>query len=65
VQIEGRDPALVRAGKLVHGKLRPALTLGWVSPTYGLKLPALSLIAELSGDQLRDQLTVFDTKPRK
>jgi hypothetical protein len=65
VKIEGRDLTLVRAGKLVHGKLRTAPTLGWVSPTYGLKLPALSLIAELHGDQLRDQLTVFDTKPRK
>jgi hypothetical protein len=66
VQIQDRsDLALVRAGKLVHGNLRAAPTLGWVSPTYGLKLPALSLLAELRGEQLRDQLTVFDTKPRK
>lgn len=66
VQIVGKpNLALVRAGKIAHGKLKASPTLGWVSPNYGLKLPALSLIADLNGEHLRDQLTVFDTNPKR
>jgi hypothetical protein len=33
---------LVRAGECLAGKLMPKATQGWISPTYGLKIPALS-----------------------
>jgi hypothetical protein len=33
---------LVRAGELLHGTGKTSPTWGWVSPTYGIKLPALS-----------------------
>ena len=34
---------LVRAGELVYGEGAPSPVSGWVSPTYGYKIPALSL----------------------
>ena len=34
---------LVRAGETLVGSLIPAPFEGWFSPTYGVKLPALSL----------------------
>ncbi len=33
---------LIRAGERLHGSQIPAPTMGWVSPTYGRKNPALS-----------------------
>ena len=60
--------SLVRAGELVFGD-GPALPIdGWVSPTYGTKLPALSLAIEVSASQTVSFLTRFDLpkpKPRK
>jgi hypothetical protein len=38
---------LVRAGETVHGSGRADPIRGWVSPTYGVKLPALSLAVEM------------------
>jgi hypothetical protein len=38
----------VRAGKYLRGAGAPAPTLGWYSPTYGVKEPALSLLADYS-----------------
>jgi hypothetical protein len=38
--------SLVRAGELLAGSGVPGLTLGWVSPVYGIKIPALSLAIE-------------------
>ncbi len=38
---------LVRAGELVYGAGRVSPILGWYSPTYSVKIPALSLIATL------------------
>lgn len=40
---------LVRAGEVLHGSGSGDLTLGWYSPTYGVKLPALSFIADAVG----------------
>jgi hypothetical protein len=39
--------ALVRAGEVVQGELDPDPILGWHSPTYTVKEPALSLILSL------------------
>lgn len=38
--------SLVRGGQLLAGKSADALLRGWYSPTYGIKIPALSLAAE-------------------
>ncbi|MEX2144186.1 MAG: alginate lyase family protein [Anaerolineales bacterium] len=35
--------SIFRAGKLMHGQAKADPVLGWVSPTYGVKAPALSL----------------------
>lgn len=49
ISSEHKSPAisLVRAGELVHGEGRPLPFEGWASPTYGQKVPALSLNVEL------------------
>jgi hypothetical protein len=39
----------VRAGELLHGGGDVSPTWGWVSPTYGCKLPALSLAVTMQG----------------
>jgi hypothetical protein len=39
---------IVRAGSLVHGKYQPFPFEGWVSPTYGQKIPAVSLTLEVT-----------------
>ena len=38
---------LIRAGELVHGSGTVSPVSGWVSPTYGYKIPALSLAVEI------------------
>jgi hypothetical protein len=46
LQIEGIDQLnLYRAGKLIHGTLGPEATWGWSSKTYGVKKPALMVVA--------------------
>ncbi|MGA7192023.1 MAG: heparinase II/III family protein [Anaerolineales bacterium] len=40
--------SLVRAGELIHGQREVKPYEGWVSPTYGQKLPALSLAVEVT-----------------
>jgi hypothetical protein len=40
---------LARAGDLLHGSGPVSPTQGWVSPTYGTKIPALSLIVKAEG----------------
>lgn len=49
ISCEHKSPAisLARAGELVHGEGRPLPFEGWASPTYGQKVPALSLNVEL------------------
>ena len=39
--------SIVRAGELLHGSAAPDLVRGWASPSYGLKVPALSLAIEM------------------
>ena len=38
--------SLVRAGELLTGSASPDPIRGWASPTYGVKVPALSLAIE-------------------
>ncbi|HEX9596908.1 MAG TPA: hypothetical protein VF982_08530, partial [Anaerolineales bacterium] len=42
--------SMVRAGKMVYGRGPADSMLGWVSPTYGVKLPALSFNIDVSSD---------------
>jgi hypothetical protein len=41
-----RSTTLIRAGELIHGDGKVLPFDGWVSPTYGVKLPALSFAVE-------------------
>lgn len=50
---------LVRAGEHVHGSGTPDPVRGWVSPTYGVKTPALSLACEVQSAQGVTFLTTF------
>lgn len=43
--------SLVRAGELIHGTGRLFPFEGWVSPTYGQKVPALSLALEVASSK--------------
>ena len=38
--------SLVRAGEILAGSTAPDASRGWASPTYGIKVPALSLVIE-------------------
>jgi hypothetical protein len=38
--------SLVRAGETLSGSANPNPVRGWTSPTYGVKVPALSLVFE-------------------
>jgi hypothetical protein len=40
---------LFREGKLVHGSGEDDAILGWASPTYGVKVAALSFVADAQG----------------
>ncbi len=49
---------LVRAGTL-HGDAQIPPTRGWYSPTYGVKIPALSLALEVTADDAVQFITEF------
>ena len=40
---------LIRAGQVIYGNADHVATLGWVSPTYNVKIPALSYQLEFEG----------------
>lgn len=42
--------SLARAGELLAGAGAPGATRGWVSPNYGVKLPALSLAVDIKSE---------------
>jgi Heparinase II/III-like protein len=48
VQIKNNSFQLVRAGKLLYGSGGVSPIAGWTSPTYGVKIPALACILEIS-----------------
>ena len=49
VQVPGAQFTLVRAGERLAGDLDFPPILGWYSPTYDYKEPALSFIVEVTG----------------
>jgi hypothetical protein len=50
---------LVRAGERIHGNIEPLPGEGWYSPTYGVKVPALSLSMTLADEVQVDFVTEF------
>ncbi len=50
---------LARAGESLYGGREAAPIMGWFSPTYGLKVPALSLAVEVSSRGEVDFLSEF------
>ena len=50
---------LVRAGERVYGTGAVAPIVGWESPTYGVKIPALSLAVEVRSAQSVDFTSEF------
>ncbi len=51
--------SLIRAGKVVYGERDAQPFEGWFSPTYGTKIPALSLAFEVQSDQTMKFTTEF------
>ena len=51
--------SIVRAGKFLHGNAETAPTRGWYSPTYGVKVPALSLALEVTASDEVQFITEF------
>ncbi len=51
--------SLVRAGESLHGELPAQATDGWYSPTYGTRLPALSLALEVKTSDTVEFFTTF------
>ncbi len=57
IQSDARTPnseyrlSLVRGGELVYGQRDVKPYEGWVSPTYGQKVPALSLAVEVTSSK--------------
>ncbi len=51
--------SLARAGKLLHGNTDIPPTRGWYSPTYGVKIPALSLALEVTASDAVQFITEF------
>jgi hypothetical protein len=52
-------PLLIRAGKVLRGQGRAEPFEGWISPTYGRKLPALSLALEATASASCSYTTEF------
>ncbi|MBI1794276.1 MAG: alginate lyase family protein [Chloroflexi bacterium] len=44
--------SLIRAGELIYGTGQPLPFEGWVSPTYSVKVPALSLAVEVTSSKM-------------
>jgi hypothetical protein len=43
--------AIIRAGELLQGDGLLSPAFGWISPTYGIKIPAISLAVEVQSEQ--------------
>ncbi len=54
---------LARAGQLLHGNTDVPPTRGWYSPTYGVKIPALSLALEITAQNAVQFTTEFNLQP--
>ncbi len=51
--------SIVRAGELIYGSRQALPFEGWVSPTYGVRVPALSVAIEASSSRTLSFLTSF------
>jgi hypothetical protein len=52
-QMENASFNVFRCGELLHGSTKRSFpTLGWVSPTYNIKIPAISVVAEFENPVL-------------
>ncbi len=51
--------SLVRAGELLYGQRQVLPFEGWSSPTYGVKVPALSLAAEVTSSKYFSLISEF------
>jgi hypothetical protein len=51
---------VVRAGELIHGDGLTSPVFGWVSPTYSVKIPALSLAVEVQSTESVKFATEFE-----
>ncbi len=56
--------SLVRAGETVYGAGSADPVRGWASPTYGVKVPALSLAVEVLAEQEADFTSEFIFPPQ-
>jgi len=54
------ETSLVRAGELLYGERKVLPFEGWVSPTYGVKIPALSLAVEVTAKQSVELTSEFE-----
>ena len=55
--------ALIRAGELIYGQGQALPFEGWLSSTYGQKVPALSLAVEVTSSQSTSFLSEFNFPP--
>lgn len=55
--------SLARAGELLYGNAEIPPTRGWYSPTYGVKIPALSLALEVTAADAVQFVTEFNLQP--
>ena len=55
--------SIVRAGELLHGTADPSPARGWYSPTYGVKVPALSFALKVTASDEVQFTTEFNLQP--
>lgn len=52
-QMESVSFSVFRCGELLHGSTKRSFpTLGWFSPTYNIKIPAISILAEFKNPEI-------------
>ena len=55
--------SIARAGKILYGSTEISPTRGWYSPTYGVKIPALSLALEVTASDSVKFISEFAFSP--
>lgn len=62
-EISKQNFSLVRAGELIKGNGDTFPTRGWYSPTYGVKIPALSLALDVTSSDTVEFISEFEFSP--
>ena len=62
-EISKQNFSLIRAGELIEGNGDTFPTCGWYSPTYGVKIPALSLALEATASGTVKFISEFEFSP--